>query len=119
MKKIILTLLLLISSISYSQVGVLTLKKNDRVQVGMWYTIDQKDRENNLYITYDDEDMAVYKLEQILAEFDMDIELPEGTDEYENPYWTVIQDNGYISDIYYIKEKNYPLYTITIVSAKY
>ena len=118
MKTIILTLSLLLSNLIYSQIGVLTMGKNDRVQLGMWYTIDQKGRENNIYITYDDEDMAIYKLEQLLSQFDLEIEEPEGTDQFGDPYWSVQQDNGFLSDIYYIKEKDYPLYTITIVSSK-
>jgi hypothetical protein len=119
MKRVILTLALLISNLSYSQIGVLTLKKNDNVQFGMWYTVDQKGRKNNLYITYDNEDRAIYKLEQLLSEFDLVVELPEGNDEYGNPYWTVIQDNGYISDIYYVNDRKNQIYTITIVSTKY
>lgn len=118
MKTIILTLSLLLSNLIYSQIGVLTMGKNDRVQIGMWYTIDQKGRENNLYITYDDEDMAIYKLEQLLSQFDRVIELNDGEDQYGDPYWTVEQENGFISDIFYIKEKDFPLYTITIVSTK-
>jgi len=119
MKKLILTLGLLFSTfLTIAQIGVLTMGKNDRVQIGMWYTIDQKGRENNIYITYDDEDMAIYKLEDLLSQFDQVIEIPDGQDQYGDPYWTVEQENGFISDIYYIKEKDFPLYTITIVSTK-
>mgnify|MGYP000745163183 CR=1 FL=1 len=116
MKTIILTAAMLASNLIYSQIGVLTLKKNDLIYFGMWYTIAEKGRENNLYITYDDEDMAIYKLEQILSEFDVLIEEPTGTDEDGDSYWTVEQENGFISDVYYIREKNFPYFTITITS---
>lgn len=119
MKIITLAVALLASTTTHSQIGVLTLKKNDNVQFGMWYTVDQKGRENNLYITYDNEDRAIYKLEQILSQFDMFPEDPHGNDEYHNPYWTVIQDNGYLSDIYYVNDRKNQIYTITIVSTKY
>jgi hypothetical protein len=118
MKKLILTLTLLLTTlISNAQIGVITLKKNESVPLNMWYTIDEKDREDNLYITFDNEDLAVYTLGNLLGQFDMEIDLPNDKDVDGDPYWTVEQENGYISDIYYIKEKNYSLYTITIVSA--
>ena len=54
MKALILTTILLLTSFTtISQVGVLTLKKGDRVALNMWYTIDDRDRHNNVYITYD------------------------------------------------------------------
>lgn len=118
MKKLILTLGLLFSTfLTIAQIGVITLKKNESVPLNMWYTIDEKDREDNLYITFDNEDLAVYTLGNLLGQFDMEIDLPNDKDVDGDPYWTVEQENGYISDIYYIKEKNYSLYTITIVSA--
>jgi hypothetical protein len=118
MKKLILTLGLLFSTfLTIAQIGVITLKKNESVPLNMWYTIDEKDREDNLYITFENEDLAVYTLKNLLGQFDMEIELPNDKDVDGDPYWTVEQENGYISDIYYIKEKNYSLYTITIVSA--
>ena len=118
MKKLILTLGLLFSTfLTIAQIGVITLKKNESVPLNMWYTIHEKDREDNLYITFDNEDLAVYSLGNLLGQFDMEIELPNDKDVDGDPYWTVEQENGYISDIYYIKEKNFPLYTITIVSA--
>jgi hypothetical protein len=103
--------------LTIAQIGVITLKKNESVPLNMWYTIHEKDREDNLYITFENEDLAVYTLKNLLGQFDMEIELPNDKDVDGDPYWTVEQENGYISDIYYIKEKNYPLYTITIVSA--
>ena len=118
MKKLILTLTILFTTIfSNAQIGVITCKKNETVPLNMWYTIDEKERENNIYITYDDEDLAVYSLEKLLSQFDMEIELPTEKDTDGDPYWTIEQDNGYISDIYYIKEKDFPLFTITIVTA--
>jgi hypothetical protein len=118
MKKLILTLWLLFSTfLTIAQIGVITLKKNESVPLNMWYTIYEKGREDNLYITFDNEDLAVYTLDNLLGQFDMEIELPNDKDVDGDPYWTVEQENGYISDIYYIKEKNYSLYTITIVSA--
>ena len=118
MKKIILTLVLLLTTLgSNAQIGVITIKKNQTVPLNMWYTIDEKDRENNIYITFEDEDLAITTLGNILAQFDMDVDDPTDEDVDGDPYWTVEQENGYISDIYYIKEKNFPLYTITIVSA--
>lgn len=118
MKKLILTLTLLLATfISSAQIGVITIKKNQSVPLNMWYTIDEKDRENNIYITFENEDLAVYSLEKLLSQFDMEIELPNDKDVDGDPYWTVEQENGYVSDIYYIKEKDFPLFTITIVSA--
>jgi hypothetical protein len=118
MKKLILSIVLLLTTlVSNAQIGVITIKKNESVPLNMWYTIDEKDREDNLYITFDNEDLAVYTLGNLLGQFDMEIDLPNDKDVDGDPYWTVEQENGYISDIYYIKEKNYSLYTITIVSA--
>ena len=118
MKKLILTLTILFTVfLSNAQLGVITIKKNENVPLNMWYTINEKDRENNIYITFEDEDLAVYSLEKLLSQFDMEIELPTEKDVDGDPYWTVEQDNGYVSDIYYIKEKDFPLFTITIVTA--
>ena len=108
MKKLILTLGLLFSTfLTIAQIGVITLKKNESVPLNMWYTIHEKDREDNLYITFENEDLAVYTLKNLLGQFDMEIELPNDKDVDGDPYWTVEQENGYISDIYYIKEKDY------------
>lgn len=117
MKKLILTLVMLLTTlVSNAQIGVITIKKNQTVPLNMWYTIDEKDRENNIYITFEDEDLAINTLGNILAQFDMDVDDPTDEDVDGDPYWTVMQENGYISDIYYIKEKNFPLFTMTIVS---
>ena len=49
MKKLILTLTLLLTTlISNAQIGVITIKKNQTVPLNMWYTIHEKDRENNI-----------------------------------------------------------------------
>lgn len=118
MKKLILILTTLFTTFfSNAQIGVITLKKNESVPLNMWYTIDEKDREDNLYITFENEDLAVYTLDNLLGQFDLEIELPNDKDVDDDPYWTVEQENGYVSDIYYIKEKNFRLYTITIVTA--
>lgn len=117
MKKLILTLIMLLTTLtSNAQIGVITVKKNENVPLNMWYTINEKDRENNIYITFEDEDLAVYTLGNLLGQFDVEIEQPTDEDVDGDPYWTVEQGNGYISDIYYIKEKDFPLFTITIVS---
>ena len=108
---------MLTTLMSNAQIGVITLKKNQTVPLNMWYIINEKERENNLYITFEDEDIAVYTLDNLISQFDMEIELPTDKDVNGDPYWTVMQENGFISDIYYIKEKNFPLFTITIVSA--
>lgn len=118
MKRLILTLALLFITVALNAqtIGVMTIKKNETVPLNMWYTIDEKDRANNVYITYEDEDLVIYELDKLLSLFDMEIDLPTDKDVDGDPYWTVEQENGYMCDIYYIKEKDYPLYTITIVS---
>ena len=101
MKKLILTLIMLLTTlVSNAQIGVITIKKNQTVPLNMWYTIHEKDRENNIYITFENEDLAVYTLENLLGQFDMDIELPNDKDDDGDPYWSVEQENGFISDIY-------------------
>ena len=82
-------------------------------------SLEQEQRKNDTVYGYAqgyDEDLAIYTLENLLGQFDMEIDLPNDKDVDGDPYWTVEQENGYISDIYYIKEKNFPLYTITIVT---
>lgn len=117
MKKLILILTILFTTFfSNAQIGAITIDKNENVPLNMWYTIDEKGRENNIYITFDDEDLAVYSLKNLLAQFDMENDSPTGTDEGGDDYWTIEQDNGYISDVYYIREKNFPLFTITVVT---
>lgn len=117
MKKIYITLAILFTTfLSNAQIGVITIKKNESVPLNMWYTIDDKGRKNNIYITYDDENLSVYSLEKLLSQFDMEIDLPSGKDDDGDAYWAIEQDNGYISDLYYIKEKKFPLFTIIIVT---
>jgi hypothetical protein len=110
MKKLILSIVLLLTTlVSNAQIGVITIKKNESAPLNMWYTIYEKGREDNLYITFDNEDLAIYTLGNLLGQFDMEIELPNDKDVDGDPYWTVEQENGYISDIYYIKEKKLPI----------
>lgn len=117
MKKLILTLVLLLTTlVSNAQIGVITLKKNQTVPLNMWYTIDEKGREDNIYITFEDEDLAIHKLGNLLGQFDMETGHPNGEDTDGDSYWYVEQENGYSCYIYYIKEKKFPLFTITIVS---
>lgn len=118
MKALILTIILLLTSFTtISQVGVLTLKKGDVVALNMWYTIDDRDRHNNVYITYDNKAEATDKLNEILSELDMDIELPTGKDDEGDTYYKVEQENGFVSFIYLIEDKDFMVWTITIVTA--
>jgi hypothetical protein len=115
--KFILTLVLLFIGLSTTaQIGVMTIGKNDIVPLNMWYTIDEKGRENNLYITFKQENDLIDFLQKILTENGMDWEEPAGKDVDGDNYWTVYQENGFISDVYYHPTPEYGSYTMIVVS---
>lgn len=116
MKTLISIIFFFISSSTFSQIGVLTLSKNDDIQMGMWYTVNQKGRHNNLYITYRDKETAQNKLLELLTPFEMSLKKPHGKDERGDSYWIVKQDCGWTSKIYFAEQRGWEVWTITIVT---
>lgn len=117
MKNLILTLVILfITFFSNSQINVITVEKNEKVPLNVWYMINEKVRENNIYITFEDENLAIYSLGKLLEQFNVGINDSGGIDDSGDEYWVINQTNSLISDVYYSKEKDFPLFTITVVT---
>jgi len=116
MKKLILTLTLLITTlITNAQIGVVTLKrKSEYVPMNMWYTIHDKDRENQMYFTSHDEEVANDVLQKVLLDLGIDPEDSQGEDERGDDYWGTDLGNGFYSWIFFGKDKNF--YTVTILT---
>lgn len=118
MKKIVLTVTLALSSLfANAQVGVVTLEKNHKnIPVGFWYVVNGKGFENQMFY-FDIDQNTNSKLATLLKENGFDIELPKGKDEDGDNYWTIFNEQGYITNIYLIKDTSNPGYsTITILT---
>jgi hypothetical protein len=118
MKKVVLTVALALSSLFASaQLGVVTLEKNHKnIPIGFWYVVNGKGFENQIFFFDTDKNINV-KLDALLRENGLDIELPKGKDEEGDNYWVIYNELGYITHIYLIKGKTNPGYsTITLVT---
>ena len=116
MKKVVLTVALLLSSLtSNAQIGVLTLKRGVKyVPKNMWYTVNEKSRKNQMYFTSDDAEIGGEVLRKILFDIGIAVEDTIGRDEGGDLYWENDLNNGYVCRVFYtIKENNY---TITILT---
>lgn len=119
MKKVVLTVALALSSLFASaQLGVVTLEKNHKnVPIGFWYVVNGKGFENQMFFFDTDQNINI-KLNALLKENGLDIELPKGKDEEGDTYWTIYNELGYITNIYIIKAKTNPGYSVITLTTK-
>ena len=118
MKKVVLTVALALASlVTNAQVGVVTLEKNHKnIPVGFWYVVNGSGFENQMFFFDTDKNINV-KLDALLTESGFDINLPRGIDAEGDTYWTIFNEQGYVINIYLIKDSTNPGYsTITIVT---
>jgi hypothetical protein len=98
---IICTLALLFSGQSFTQIGVVTLKKREQYYYGQWFTV--KGSENRLYFI-DQEDYANLALSRLLLPYELTIE--DGEEDKEGDFsWVVSANNGFISTVYKISQE--------------
>lgn len=118
MKKIVLTIALLASSLSTNaQMGIVTLKKKtESVPAEMWYTINEKGRENQMYYTTYDAEIAGEVLRGVLDDMGILMDDVIGLDELGDPYWGAYLGNGYYCTAYLHRDDEYKLYTVTILA---
>lgn len=116
MKKTVLTLALLVSTLTAkAQWGIVTLDKgSEYVPMEMWYTIHEKDRKNQMYFTSHDAEVAGEVLRKVL--FDMDIEMEDtiGVDSDGSLFWGTDLGNGFYSWVFYTEEDTY--FTVAILT---
>jgi hypothetical protein len=114
MKKILISSFILISQFLQSQIGVVTLDKGvDYVPMNMWYTINEKDRQNQMYFTSHQKEVTKSQLDKVLIDLDILVSDTVGVDEDGSPYWGTDLGNGFYSWIYYSEEDTF--YTVTIL----
>ena len=115
MKKLILTVILMITTIVANAQGVITVEngKSD-VPVEQWYVIRDKDFMNYSFF-YAEHDVAREELKRILNMDDQSIEFPKGRDKNGDNYWIIMYENEFTSYIYISKDGNseYTFLTIT------
>lgn len=116
MKKTVLTLALLASTLTAkSQWGIVTLEKNiDYVPMEMWYTINEKDRKNQMYFTSHDAEVAGEVLQKVLSDMDVAMEDTMGRDSEGSLFWGAELGNGFYSWIFYTDEKGF--FTVAILT---
>lgn len=116
MKKIVLTVALLLSSLTASaQWGIVTLERGvDYVPMEMWYTIHEKDRTNQMYFTSHDAEVAGEVLQKVLSDMDIEMEDTLGIDSDGSTYWGTDLGNGFYSYVYFSHEQTF--YTVTILT---
>jgi hypothetical protein len=116
MKKVILTLALLASSLANAQIGIVTKKKTENIPAEMWYTIQEKGRENQMYYTTYDAEIAGEVLRGVLDDMGILMDDVIGLDELGDPYWGAYLGNGYYCTVYLHRDDEYQLYTVTILA---
>ena len=101
----------LLSSLSFTQVGVITIEKDAvEVPMGHWYVSKDKKLDNHAFF-YDTEVSVKELLQNILLSQDQDIDLPEGKDDEGDYYWIVVWESGFKSTIYITTVKGFTLLT--------
>jgi len=118
MKKIVLTAVLLASSlIANAQIGIVTLKKKtESVPAEMWYTIHEKDRENQMYYSTQDAEVAGEVLRAVLDDMGILMDDVIGLDELGDPFWGTYLGNGYYCTVYFHRDDKFNVYTVTILA---
>ena len=116
MKKTVLTLVLLASSLAaQAQWGIVTLdKKSEYVPMNMWYTIHEKDRKNQMYFTSHDAEIVGEILGKVLSDMGIDPDDAQGKDEFGDSYWGIDLGNGFYSWVFYGQEEDF--FTVTILT---
>lgn len=118
MKKIVLTIALLASSlIANAQMGIVTLKKKtESVPADMWYTINEKDRENQMYYSTNDAEIAGEVLRDVLDDMGILMDDVIGLDELGDPFWGTYLGNGFYCTVYLHRDEKFDIYTVTILA---
>lgn len=115
MKTILTLAFTIISLFVKSQIGVVTLDKGvDYVPMNMWYTINEKDRQNQMYFTSHQKEVTKSVLDKVLLDLDILVSDTVGVDKDGSPYWGTDLGNGFYSWIYYSEEDTF--YTVTILA---
>jgi hypothetical protein len=118
MKKLILTIALMVSSFALNaQQGVVTVDngKSD-VPLEQWYVVRDK-LYNNMEFFYGDKELVFEELKTILRKDDQTIDFPKGTDEGGDKYWIIMYENEQIAYIYlseFKSDENLGLITVVI-----
>lgn len=96
MKTILLiTISLILFNSSFAQIGVVTLKRNDPVYYGQWFTL--KGEANKVYLL-DEQEFADQAHERLLLPYELNID--EGrSDQNGNLYWTIESNCGFTSKV--------------------
>ena len=107
MKKLILTIVLMVSSFALNaQQGVVTVDnfKSD-VPLEQWYVVRDKEY-NNMEFFYGDKEMVLEELKTLLHRDNQTIDFPKGTDDGGEKYWIIMYENEFISYIYLTEFKS-------------
>jgi len=106
MRKLILTIALMISSLTLNaQQGVVTVDngKSD-VPLEQWYVVRDKEY-NNMEFFYGDKELVLEELKTILNKDDQTIDFPKGTSG-DDQYWIIMYENEHVAYIYLTKFKS-------------
>ena len=115
MKKIILTITMLIASLAVNaQNGIVTINSNkDLVPVEQWYVIAEKEYKHHAFY-YAETSTAVYEIEAMLFTDGQSFTDPEGMDEDNDPYWEITRESGFVTYVYFVRGKDGDEYSTII-----
>ncbi len=101
----LLAVAILIGSSCAAQIGVITLKKREKLlPVAQWYTMQSKAYTDNVFF-YAKKEVVFAKLNEMLEDEGLFFEEFE-LDENNNKYWTVEKGNGFTSFINLFEDAN-------------
>jgi len=110
MKNLFLSMVLLVSTFSYSQVGVITINEDDFMPIDQWYILRGEDNENVLYYYNDLEsckEVIIKLLKGYTSDFnDADLE------EDNVLFWSLDHLNGFASSIRFYPDEEDGVITI-------
>lgn len=98
MKKVLVLVLLLLGTRSFSQVGVVTINEDDLVPVGQWYVVNGDDVWLNHVQYYSDLEDVKYVLEKLLLDYELTFKDGE-PDENGDLFWNLDNGNGYYASV--------------------
>ena len=97
MKNLFLSIVLLMSTFSYSQVGVITINEGDFMPIDQWYVLRGEENEDVVYY-YNRLEACIDAVNSLLESYTLDF-INATIEEDGSMYWSLIHGNGFASSV--------------------
>lgn len=112
MKKLILTVAMVVSGVFAMAQGVVTVENlKEDLPLDQWFVARDKDLKDQMFF-YANHELTMEELKSILSEHEQDIDTPKGQ-EGTADYWVILKENEYKVYVYLDKfEDNFSMITL-------